>query len=118
VGRELEEVLRSVDAPGRRIILASYPLGADSTCDYFDETHLKVLRQVSDGMHSELAATVERLQTTGVTIEFVGLRSFTGHDICAADPWMNGPQSILYMHPTAQGYRAIANEVLRVIKAN
>ena len=118
VGRELEEVLRSVDAPGRRIILASYPLGADSACAYLDDTHLKVLRQVSERMYGELASTVERLQTAGITIDFVGLKSFAGHDICAADPWMNGPQSILYMHPTAQGYRAIADEALRVIKAD
>jgi lysophospholipase L1-like esterase len=118
VGRELEEVLRSVDAPGRRIILASYPLGADSGCDYLDETHLEVLRQISGEMHKELGATVERLQRTGVAVEFVGLESFAGHDICDAEPWMNGPQSMLYMHPTAQGYRAIADEALKVLKAN
>lgn len=38
--------------------------------------------------------------------------NFTGHELCSADPWMQGIQSAAPFHPTAQGQAAIARDIL------
>jgi lysophospholipase L1-like esterase len=37
---------------------------------------------------------------------------FSGHDICSSDPWIQGLNDPAPFHPTAQGQRQIASEIL------
>lgn len=56
-------------------------------------------------------------------VPFVDVRPLSdGHDACAGgDSWVNGvtsaPTDGLYLHPNAAGMRAVADEVLRTIRA-
>jgi lysophospholipase L1-like esterase len=38
--------------------------------------------------------------------------SFAGHELCSADPWVQGPDGIVPFHPTAAGQQAIASAVV------
>jgi lysophospholipase L1-like esterase len=42
--------------------------------------------------------------------------SFSGHELCTAQPWVQGLQGIAPFHPTARGQRAIANAIVREIR--
>lgn len=37
--------------------------------------------------------------------------NFSGHDVCSADPWVQGPDDPAPFHPTTAGQQAIANAV-------
>lgn len=37
---------------------------------------------------------------------------FSGHELCTADPWIQGPADVAPLHPTAAGQQAIAAAVL------
>jgi len=41
---------------------------------------------------------------------------FTGHDLCSADPWVQGIQAAAPVHPTAAGQAAIAESVIRTYR--
>lgn len=38
--------------------------------------------------------------------------SFAGHELCSADPWVQGPNGAVPFHPTAAGQQAIATAVV------
>lgn len=42
--------------------------------------------------------------------------NFTGHDICSASPWIQGPSGAAPFHPTAEGQKAIAASVVAAIR--
>ena len=47
-------------------------------------------------------------------VKFVPV-SFSGHDACSADPWVQGLQDPAPFHPTAKGQSVIAQAVLRAV---
>lgn len=64
--------------------------------------------------NSQVAALNQSLQQVSSRYNFVRFApvDFTGHDICSADPWVQGLQDPAPIHPTAAGQNAIAEAVL------
>jgi lysophospholipase L1-like esterase len=42
--------------------------------------------------------------------------NFTGHDICSADPWVQGLTGVAPLHPNEKGQNAIAASVVSVLR--
>lgn len=59
------------------------------------------------------------LESTAKNYSFVRFApvDFSGHDICSADPWVQGGDDAAPLHPTVQGQAVIAESVLAAFKA-
>jgi lysophospholipase L1-like esterase len=65
-------------------------------------------------LNGEVNALNQTLQNTSSQFSFVRFTpvNFTGHDICSAQPWVQGINDPAPFHPTAQGQTVIAQAVL------
>ncbi|MDB5161271.1 MAG: hydrolase family protein [Candidatus Saccharibacteria bacterium] len=65
-------------------------------------------------LNGEVNALNQTLQNTSSQFSFVRFApvNFTGHDICSAQPWVQGVNDPAPFHPTTQGQTVIAQAVL------
>ena len=64
------------------------------------------------GMVDSLNQTIEDVADLYPFVRFAPV-DFTGHDLCSADPWIQGLSDPRPIHPTTEGQSVIANSVLR-----
>lgn len=96
-------------APGAQIVQVGYPraFGTDISCAQADGITRKE-RDALNGVSDNLDATIsERAAANGIA--YIGvIDAFTGHDVCADDPWLVGKYAWdtrdVY-HPTKSGHR-------------
>ncbi len=62
-----------------------------------------------------LNATLEDIAGDFSFVRFAPV-DFTGHDICSADPWVQGQNDTAPFHPTAAGQASIAAAVLKALE--
>lgn len=107
-------------APDARVLVVGYPqiVPASGSCD---------LLPLADGDYAFARSVTEdlnravRLGASDADAEYVDLWGpSAGHDICAADPWINGritsADTALAYHPLAAGQRAVAEQVLAQLR--
>lgn len=90
-----------------RVIVNEYyvPLSAQSPCP--GQYHLGT--DQSDALLQRLAAFNHVLRTGAESFGFEAVApSFTGHELCTAQPWVQGPEDQAPLHPNAAGEVAIA----------
>ena len=111
-----EEIARR--SPRARIVVISYPtlLPPQGTCAQVgvSDTDAALMQAVGARL---VEVTHEAAQRTGAI--FVDLATLSsGHDICSADPWVNGatPEHGTPFHPNFAGAQATANRIQRVLK--
>lgn len=61
-----------------------------------------------------LNQTIQNVSSLYSFAKFVPV-DFSGHDICSANPWVQGLSSPAPFHPTQTGQRAIANDILALL---
>ncbi len=121
IGSRVTASLRAVRrlAPRATVVLVGYPrlVPDEGTCpalplatgDYAEG------RRISRALDGALARAARRAGALYVDVYDVS----RGHDICSADPWVNGRttdrQRALAYHPLASGMRAVADEVLATL---
>jgi hypothetical protein len=107
-------------SPGARVVVVGYPqiVPASGTCDLLPLAtgDYALARSVNQGL-----ARAVRLGARDARADFVDLWApSAGHDICAADPWINGrvtsAATALAYHPLAVEQRAVADLVLDRIR--
>lgn len=106
-------------APGAEVVLVGYPrlLPATGTCPQLPVAagDYDYVRSLDRGLNDALARAA---QASGVTYVDVFAAS-EGHDICSAQPWVNGKDTIpgraLAFHPFAEGQQAVADLVVDAI---
>jgi hypothetical protein len=119
---ELDDVLARIqrEAPRARILVVGYPaiFPLRDTCpDRFPlaDGDVAYAARLVQRVNAVVAAAAER-----AGVGFVDAEAATrGHDICAADPWIQGssnerPGAMAY-HPRADGQRAVAKLVLAAV---
>ena len=115
-------VVRTVQkkAPDARVLVVGYPhiVPASGTCDLLPlaQGDYAFAELVTQGLNDAV-----RAGAADAGAEYVDLWERTaGHDICAADPWINGritsAQTALAYHPLAAEQRAAAEAVLEQIR--
>ena len=121
ISTRVTAVLRAVRsrAPHARVLLVGYPrlVPASGTCpqlplaagDYAEG------RRISAALNRALAAAAKRTRA-----DFVDMYAASkGHDICSADPWVNGRRTdrarALAYHPFESGMAAVARQVERTL---
>ncbi len=95
-------------APNAQVVVLGYGrfFGADLSCSAargITGTEAGLLNGVADNLDSVIAA---RAGAAGLTYRSA-IGPFTGHDVCAADPWLNGRNLSIpdIFHPTRSGHR-------------
>jgi len=123
IAQHVTEVLRAIErkAPRAEVVLVSYlRLAPDSgSCpslplaagDYPEG------RRIQSTLNSALARAATRTSTT-----FVDAYAMSkGHDVCSAQPWVNGSQTkqgvALAYHPLEAGMRAVAKQVVSQVES-
>ena len=77
-----------------------------------DEAEISWIKQLQDTIDSRLQTTAKQYDF----VQFVSL-SFSGHELCSADPWVQGLTAKAPFHPTAAGQAAIADQVIKNLKS-
>jgi lysophospholipase L1-like esterase len=109
-------------APKARIVLVGYPRILPDTGDCPDRLPLvramepllrDIMRKINDGWKRAAAA---------VGVDYVDTWTMSeGHDICAADPWVNGASPVAGeaapMHPFPAFHRAVADAIVKLLRA-
>lgn len=107
-------------APDARVLVVGYPhiVPASGTCDLLPlaEGDYAFAELVTQGLNDAV-----RAGAADAGAEYVDLWERTaGHDICAADPWINGritsAQTALAYHPLAAEQEAAAEAVLQQLR--
>lgn len=121
----VEDTLRLIEerAPEARIVLVGYPRffpDAGSCPDRVPMVAAMVPR-----VRAAVAAVDEhwRQAADAVGADYVDGYALTeGHDVCAADPWVNGataqPGEAAALHPFAAFHRAVADAIVARLKAS
>jgi len=107
------------DAPNARVVVLGYPrmFGASFGCAAaagVDATKVGWLNGVADNLDATIG---DRARAAGFSYQS-SIAGFTGHDVCAGDPWVNGSSWSLgdSWHPTRSGYaNGFAPELRAVI---
>lgn len=116
VEQTLIRIIRYIQAkaPQARIVIINYPailpLQGNCPATGINDRQANVSRQVA----LQLAiATGRAAQKTGVQLVDMAQASI-GHDVCSADPWVNGatPRTGTAFHPNAAGADAIAKAII------
>jgi hypothetical protein len=113
-GQHVAKVLRVVHrtAPAARVVLVGYPrlVAPDHGCPALrlSEPDRRVLTHIEAQLDRALSRAARRTGTP-----YLDLRSLSqGHEICSADPWVNGAvtdqQRAAAFHPFAEEQRAVA----------
>lgn len=118
VNRKIEEKLPDLldqayaaitdNAPNATVMSIGYPrfFGDDVSCldaDGINSTEAEALNGVADNLDSTIG---ERSDAAGITFISV-IEQFTGHDVCADDPYINGKVELDPLdaaHPSPAGY--------------
>lgn len=94
-------------APNATVVVLGYArlFGPDVGCaaaDGVTAAEARQLNRIADDLDKAIAA---RAAAAGF-VYVSSIRHFTGHDMCAADPWLNGklPDAADAYHPTRRGY--------------
>jgi lysophospholipase L1-like esterase len=110
---DLHDEVRAAAAQARRLV-AGYPrlFGAHDChlATFCSDHELRRLNAAADELDAVVARAAE-----AAGAEFVDVAArFAGHDVCAADPWINGPSPIVVnsFHPDRDGHDAYAEGVL------
>src|SRR5262249_26059303 len=115
-------------APNAEIVVVGYPhlFPANPTdCQVgfgvsFSAADQKWMNQMGDKLNDSIKGAVDAVKSTGVLIHFVNPVSYwAGHEVCSADPWLNGllllsSSGVLgtgSFHPKSAGQQAYAREV-------
>ncbi|MCH1864933.1 SGNH/GDSL hydrolase family protein [Nocardioides sp. CFH 31398] len=116
---DLVDALRRVaeDAPRAEVLLVGYPQTAppSGTCDALapvPAADAAYARGLADGLDATLRAAAG-----DAGVGFVdAYAASAGHDICAAEPWVAGTETVpgeaLALHPFARGQEGVADLVL------
>lgn len=121
-GRRVTGVLRQVQraAPDAQVVLVGYPRLVDPErgCAAFPlgAAELPRLSELERLLATTLRSAADRAGTGFADLYAASV----GHEICSADPWVNGtrtdPQRALAFHPFAVEQEAAATRVLRVLR--
>lgn len=105
-------------APDATVVVLGYArmFGKKLSCaaaNGIDEQEATWANEVADLLDTTIA---DRAGAAGFTY-LSQIKSFTNHDVCARDPWLNGKSWSVAdgYHPTRNGYRAMASAVRGVI---
>ena len=63
----------------------------------------------------KLNATIEQVTTQFSFAKFVAI-NFSGHELCSADPWVQGINDSAPYHPTDEGQKAISQQLISTYK--
>lgn len=116
--RAIEEVRRR--APDAQVLVVGYPQLAPAHGGCPDllplaSGDLPFARLVNKSLTDNLARAAERTHTTYVDV----WRASAGHDICSAEPWVNGQNGVdggaIPFHPLPAGQRAVADLVVDAV---
>ena len=117
--QSLERVVREVHAkaPAARILLVGYPqiVPASGTCAEvpFAPADYRFAHEVNHGLTEAVRRAAARTRATYVDV----WRASAGHDVCAAEPWINGingPGAAAF-HPFAVEQAAVARLVTAAV---
>jgi lysophospholipase L1-like esterase len=120
IKKDLEEI-RSA-APKARIILVGYPrlVPDDSNCD----SQLPLPTKALDRLRASGPAVNDTLQSVAKSagVDFIDMYTASaGHDVCSADPWVNGQRYVvnqaLPYHPYLAYHVAVANKIYALLKS-
>lgn len=118
IGKDVTQALQAVraKAPQATVVLVGYPqlIPASGSCAALplDETDRAFLHQVFIDISQRMAVAAAAAGARFVDV----LDASQGHDICSADPWINGPQSngeAFAFHPYEAEQRAVAALVIK-----
>jgi lysophospholipase L1-like esterase len=122
VSDNFERIVREIGrrAPGAMVLLVGYPILAPAigTCKALgiDGREAEMARQVAAQLGS---ATRDAAQRTGAV--FLDMEALSaGHDVCSAEPWVNGaaPDHGAAFHPNSAGAQAVADAILQALAAH
>jgi lysophospholipase L1-like esterase len=96
-----------------KVYLTGYynPLSANCQSSQLSAAELAWLNAESQALNQTIKNVAKRYSFA----EFVPV-DFTGHDICSASPWIQGPSDPAPFHPNATGQAVIAKSVIRAMK--
>ncbi|MBP6581632.1 MAG: SGNH/GDSL hydrolase family protein [Sphingorhabdus sp.] len=114
--RDLVASLREIKrrAPKARVFVVPYPaiLPESDTCAKLgiDDHQAAVMRSVGLRLFEVTRAAVQEAGATFVDLTDAS----TGHNACAAEPWVNGsaPASGAAFHPTLEGAKGVAAQIM------
>lgn len=118
IRQHIAEVVRGVHqrSPHARVLVVGYPqiIPESGTCDLLPLARgdYPFARRINEGLNGAVRAGAD-----DAGAEYVDLWGLTaGHDICAADPWINGrvtsADTALAYHPLAVEQQHVAEQVL------
>jgi lysophospholipase L1-like esterase len=96
--------------PPQVIVTGYYNPFSSSTCaatDNLTSSEISWLRSRTSSLNSAISGTVGKYSFA----DFAPV-SFSGHDVCSTDSWIQGLDDRAPFHPTAAGQQAIAKAVL------
>lgn len=96
--------------PPQVIVTGYYTPFSSVTCS---DTNGLTTAEVS-WLNSRTAALNEAIRGTTIKYSYAHFApvSFAGHELCAADSWIQGPSAAMPFHPTTAGQASIASAVL------
>ncbi|HET6154328.1 MAG TPA: SGNH/GDSL hydrolase family protein [Marmoricola sp.] len=124
IGRQVRTNILAIrhKAPHARIVLVGYPRLVSETEDCPSQVPVPAealarIRQTIIGVNDALAHDAK---TTNV--DYVDMYSASkGHDVCSADPWVNGQRNLngvaFQFHPYAAYHVAVATMIVALLKA-
>jgi lysophospholipase L1-like esterase len=94
------------------VVLTGYYDPVSEQCE--TATNSKITKAEADWINTKVTRLNQAIQnaTNGFSFAHYAAVDFTGHDICSADPWVQGLNDAAPIHPTQTGQQAIANAVL------
>ncbi|HET6154329.1 MAG TPA: SGNH/GDSL hydrolase family protein [Marmoricola sp.] len=108
-------------APNARIVLVGYPrlVSATGACPSQVPVPAKALawsRHILIAVNTTLSATAK-----SAGVDYIDTyKASAGHDVCSADPWVNGQREIpgkaLEFHPFAAYHVAVADQIVALLK--
>ena len=106
----------SVDATPPKVLIGGYytPL-TSTTClgqDRITSAELSWIRTQTNSLNQALRSVIPYFSYAA----YVPV-NFTGHDLCSADPWVQGITASAPLHPTEQGQAAMARSFITVLSA-
>lgn len=111
----LQEIRSRSGGNPPRVVLTGYyqPLSSRCTSQISSLTRSEV--NWFNQQISKLNSTI-RSTTSGYSFARYASVSFSGHELCTTDPWVQGIDSPAPLHPTEAGQQAIAASVLKLVR--
>lgn len=114
---KLRAVAGNVQPP--TVVVTGYYTPVSAACTTNPAFGSRITAAEVEWLNGRVAKLNDSIAKTAANYSFVRFApvDFTGHDLCSADPWIQGLTAKAPIHPTAAGQQAIAQAVISAVNA-